>query len=74
MRLIRNKEDSYNSIISGFIAGAISFSTQEENVKYIVRVYLFGRAVDCIYQSLVQKYFDFFNYLENTLDTEKLYL
>ncbi|KAM3130518.1 hypothetical protein pb186bvf_017327 [Paramecium bursaria] len=55
LRQIRNKEDPYNSIISGFIAGAVSFSTQEENVQYIVRVYLFGRAVDCIYQSMVQK-------------------
>lgn len=53
LRSVRGQEDGWNAMISGFIAGGLSFMTQEENVKYIVRVYLFGRAVDCIYQSLV---------------------
>jgi hypothetical protein len=56
LRIIRNKEDGWNALISGAISGGVSFMTQEERVKYIVRVYLFGRAVDCIYQSLVQQY------------------
>ncbi|CAK81232.1 unnamed protein product (macronuclear) [Paramecium tetraurelia] len=40
---------------AGFIAGGLSFVTQEENVKYQFRVHLFGRAVDCIYKTQVQK-------------------
>ncbi|CAD8072223.1 unnamed protein product [Paramecium primaurelia] len=55
LRTTRNKEDGINALLAGFIAGGLSYMTQEENVKYLVRVYLFGRAVDCIYQSQVEK-------------------
>ena len=57
MRHLRHKEDGWNAIVSGAISGGISFMTQEERVQYLMRVYLFGRAVDCIYQSLIQKYY-----------------
>jgi hypothetical protein len=51
MRITRNKEDFLNSFVSGMIAGALSFMTQDQKPRYIFRVYLFGRAADCIYQS-----------------------
>ena len=49
MREVRKKDDGWNSFISGAISGRISIMLLEDRVKYNVRIYLFGRAVDCLY-------------------------
>ncbi|CAD8126937.1 unnamed protein product [Paramecium sonneborni] len=55
LRTIRQKEDGWNAAISGFIGGGLSFITQKPHVQNILRVYLFARATECLYQIGIQR-------------------
>ncbi|CAD8130129.1 unnamed protein product [Paramecium sonneborni] len=50
LRTIRQNEDGWNAAISGFIGGGLSFITQNPHVQNILRIYLFARATECLYQ------------------------
>ena len=49
MRHLRKKEDGWNPSIAAAIAGGLSLLTLDDKVRFMVRMYLFGRALDCIF-------------------------
>lgn len=55
MRHARGKEDGLNAFVSGFVGAYIGLMFENKNNWYTWRMYLGGRAIDMVYNGLVNR-------------------
>ncbi|KAL4487883.1 hypothetical protein ABPG72_022743 [Tetrahymena utriculariae] len=55
LRRVRQKEDGFNSFVSGFLGAFIGMMFENKKNWYTWRMYLGGRAIEMLYNSLINK-------------------